>query len=291
MNWCPSCAGRRRTLNSERDLGRTSTSNSRDRRTSGKIRCPHAGRAARRRADHPSDRASRSENHNQAAKESDRRDDRALPSTRGKERARPGDNPDQTDRGRSGGLSARCRIESPLFAQRNRHNRAGRNSARLARGRISIFWSASISARRSRSSRSSLVCILDADKEGFLRSQTSLIQTAGRAARHVNGEVVLFADQVTQSMQGLISISEYRRGETDGIQREARHHPQTVRRAVQESLHTILRGREIAASVIQEAGGDFNVTELLRELEDEMQKPRQISNSSARRFCATRSWK
>ena len=57
----------------------------------------------------------------------------------------------------------------------------------------------------------SLVCILDADKEGFLRSQTSLIQTAGRAARHVNGEVVLFADQITQSMAALISISEYRR--------------------------------------------------------------------------------
>ena len=48
--------------------------------------------------------------------------------------------------------------------------------------------------------------------------------------------------------------------------------PQTVRRAVQESLHTILRGREIAASVIQEAGGDFNLTELLRELEEEMQQ-------------------
>src|SRR5438093_5353910 len=58
----------------------------------------------------------------------------------------------------------------------------------------------------------SLVCILDADKEGFLRSQTSLIQIAGRAARHVNGEVVLFADQVTNSMEALISISEYRRG-------------------------------------------------------------------------------
>src|SRR6202049_4070435 len=57
----------------------------------------------------------------------------------------------------------------------------------------------------------SLVCILDADKEGFLRSQTSLIQTAGRAARHVNGEVVLFADQVTRSMEALMSISEYRR--------------------------------------------------------------------------------
>ena len=70
----------------------------------------------------------------------------------------------------------------------------------------------------------SLVCILDADKEGFLRSQTSLIQTAGRAARHVNGEVVLFADTVTQSMQALISISDYRRTQADGVQRKARHH-------------------------------------------------------------------
>jgi excinuclease ABC subunit B len=118
----------------------------------------------------------------------------------------------------------------------------------------------------------SLVCILDADKEGFLRSQTSLIQTAGRAARHVNGEVVLFADQITQSMEALISISEYRR--TKQMEYNQKHGitPQTVRRAVQESLHTILRGREIAASVIQEAGGDFNVTELLRELEEEMQE-------------------
>jgi excinuclease ABC subunit B len=118
----------------------------------------------------------------------------------------------------------------------------------------------------------SLVCILDADKEGFLRSQTSLIQTAGRAARHVNGEVILFADQVTQSMQALMSISDYRR--TKQMEYNEKHGitPQTVRRAVQESLHTILRGREIAASVVQEAGGDFDITELLRELEDEMQR-------------------
>ena len=118
----------------------------------------------------------------------------------------------------------------------------------------------------------SLVCILDADKEGFLRSQTSLIQTAGRAARHINGEVVLFADQITQSMQALISISEYRR--TKQMEYNEKHGitPQTVRRAVQESLHTILRGREIAASVIQEAGGNFDLTELLRELEEEMQQ-------------------
>ena len=118
----------------------------------------------------------------------------------------------------------------------------------------------------------SLVCILDADKEGFLRSQTSLIQTAGRAARHINGEVVLFADTVTQSMQALMSISDYRRSKQMEYNEKHGITPQTVRRAVQESLHTILRGREIAAAVIQEAGGDFNLTELLRELEEEMQQ-------------------
>jgi excinuclease ABC subunit B len=117
----------------------------------------------------------------------------------------------------------------------------------------------------------SLVCILDADKEGFLRSQTSLIQTAGRAARHVNGEVVLFADTVTHSMEALISISEYRRAKQMEYNEKHGITPQTVRRAVQESLHTILRGREIAASVVREAGGNFNLTELLRELEEEMQ--------------------
>jgi excinuclease ABC subunit B len=118
----------------------------------------------------------------------------------------------------------------------------------------------------------SLVCILDADKEGFLRSETSLIQTAGRAARHINGEVVLFADTITQSMEALMSISEYRRAKQMDYNEKHRITPQTVRRAVQESLHTILRGREVESSVIREAGGDFDLTELLRELEQEMQE-------------------
>ena len=118
----------------------------------------------------------------------------------------------------------------------------------------------------------SLVCILDADKEGFLRSQTSLIQTAGRAARHINGEVVLFADTVTQSMEALISISEYRRRKQMEYNEKHGITPKTVTRAIQESLHTILRGREIAASVVREAGGDFDLTELLRELEADMQQ-------------------
>src|SRR6478752_4283101 len=118
----------------------------------------------------------------------------------------------------------------------------------------------------------SLVCILDADKEGYLRSQTSLIQTAGRAARHVNGEVVLFADQVTGSMQRLLDVSEYRRARQLAYNEEHGITPKSVRRAVQESLHVILKAREVESSVIREAGGDFNLTELLRELEQEMQE-------------------
>ncbi len=116
----------------------------------------------------------------------------------------------------------------------------------------------------------SLVCILDADKEGYLRSQTSLIQTAGRAARHINGMVILFADTVTQSMRKLLEVTEYRRqrqieyNEAHGIT------PQSVRRAVQESLHVILKGKAKEESVIRETGGDFSISEVLRELEAEM---------------------
>lgn len=117
----------------------------------------------------------------------------------------------------------------------------------------------------------SLVCILDADKEGYLRSQTSLIQTAGRAARHVNGEVVLFADVVTRSMEKLIAVTEYRRAKQMEYNEKHGITPRSIQRAVQESLHTILRGREVEESVIREAGGDFNLTEVLRELQEEME--------------------
>ena len=116
----------------------------------------------------------------------------------------------------------------------------------------------------------SLVCILDADKEGFLRSETSLIQTAGRAARHVAGEVVLFADIQTQSIRGLLNISSYRRQVQ--IEHNEKHGitPQTVRRAVQESLHILGKAKELEESVVREGGGDFAVTETIRELEQEM---------------------
>ncbi len=116
----------------------------------------------------------------------------------------------------------------------------------------------------------SLVCILDADKEGYLRSQTSLIQTAGRAARHVNGEVVLFADTVTGSMQALLDVSEYRRGRQIAYNEKHGITPTSVRRAVQESLHVILKGREVEQGIVKEDAASFDLHELIRELEQDM---------------------
>jgi excinuclease ABC subunit B len=89
----------------------------------------------------------------------------------------------------------------------------------------------------------SLVAILDADKEGFLRSETSLIQTIGRAARNVDGQVIMYADQVTDSMQRAISITNERRARQQAYNQEHGIDPTTIRKAVGDILAT-LRGTE-----------------------------------------------
>ena len=120
----------------------------------------------------------------------------------------------------------------------------------------------------------SLVCILDADKEGFLRNETSLIQTAGRAARHVNGECVLFADVVTDSIQALINVTEYRRARQIAHNEAHGITPQSVKRAVQQSLHTYEKGRQHAdklnASLVAEDETSYDKLRVLSELEEEM---------------------
>jgi excinuclease ABC subunit B len=85
----------------------------------------------------------------------------------------------------------------------------------------------------------SLVAILDADKEGFLRSQTSLIQMIGRAARNVEGQVVMYADRVTDSMTWAISETNRRRGLQQAYNEERGINPQTIRKAVTDILSLI----------------------------------------------------
>ena len=94
----------------------------------------------------------------------------------------------------------------------------------------------------------SLVAILDADKEGFLRSETSLIQTIGRAARNVDGQVIMYADAVTASMQKAISETNRRRGLQQKYNEENNINPQTIRKAVTDIL-LILRGGPQGAPV------------------------------------------
>ncbi|MCC6232889.1 MAG: UvrB/UvrC motif-containing protein, partial [Verrucomicrobiales bacterium] len=116
----------------------------------------------------------------------------------------------------------------------------------------------------------SLVAILDADKEGYLRSTTSLIQTAGRAARHLNGRVILYADVRTSSIMRFLAVSDYRRQRQ--LEYNARHGitPRGVSRPVEEGLAPGQEVNQKALGVLRDAAGDLDVVETLRELEGEM---------------------
>jgi excinuclease ABC subunit B len=107
----------------------------------------------------------------------------------------------------------------------------------------------------------SLVAVLDADKEGFLRSERSLIQTIGRAARNVNGTVILYADTVTDSMRRAIDETNRRRHLQEQFNREHGITPQTVKKAIQESLIEICDSDYVTIPVAAEGEEEYRTAE------------------------------
>lgn len=115
----------------------------------------------------------------------------------------------------------------------------------------------------------SLVAILDADKEGFLRSERSLIQTIGRAARNTNGKVIMYADELTESMEKAISETNRRRQIQEKYNRDHNITPKTIQKSIRDS---------VKASIVEEAQQQYNIDkeadlqEIIDKMTDEMLK-------------------
>ena len=123
-----------------------------------------------------------------------------------------------------------------------------------------------------------LVAILDADKEGFLRSRTSLIQTAGRAARHIEGRVILYADKITDSIQATLDISDERRNRQLDYNEKHGIVPKTITREIQEGLQSTYQYDQKDDKAKQVSEDEAVSKEVIAELEASMLEAAQKLN-------------
>ena len=120
----------------------------------------------------------------------------------------------------------------------------------------------------------SLVAILDADKEGFLRSETSLVQTIGRAARNSEGRVIMYADHVTESMDNAIRETERRRALQQKYNEEHGITPTTIKKAVRDliSISKVIAQEELRFEKDPESMSAEELEKLIKDVEKRMKK-------------------
>ena len=116
----------------------------------------------------------------------------------------------------------------------------------------------------------SLVAILDADKEGFLRSTTSLVQTAGRTARNVNGLVILYAEQITKSMNEAINETDRRRQRQLAYNKKYKIMPKTIKKEILKGIEAIVSSKKVERQALNFDPAKYETNELIHKLEAEM---------------------